>query len=567
MHDEKERSEQVISELRHRLTTLEAEHQHAQHEALETKRYLAQLIDSSTDAIITTDREGNVLLCNEGAQTLLGYPAEEIVGRPVSRLFSSESVANDATREIRKRGGSLSGFESHLRAKDGSNIPVLIASSIVYDDKGQEAGTIRVATDLRERKRAEDAFQKVRDELEERVEERTTELRMARERFQYLLTVTPGIIYTNKGSGDFACTFVSENVDPIMGFSAWEMLEDPGFWYSRLHPEDAPRVAKEVRPLLEQGGGTLEYRFRHRDGHFVWIQDTFRVLYDAVGQPSELVGAWADISYHKQAQEALGERMAIAKDLQTLVAASPSVIYTTTQASGSYACRFVSENLKSIMSYAPWEMRDDPTFWVKHLHPEDAPRVFAEVDKLIAQGGGTIEYRFRHRKGHFIWVQDTFKVIYDNEGKPKEIVGSWADTSARKQVEFELQQLARQVELRNKFIRETFGRYLTDEVVTNLLESPTGLEIGGEKCKITMMMADLRGFTSLSERLAPERVVSMLNCYLTTMISIIKQYRGTIDEFIGDAIFVLFGAPVWQEDRCRACRCLRRRDAVGNDVD
>ena len=215
-----------------------------------------------------------------------------------------------------------------------------------------------------------------------------------------------------------------------------------------------------------------------------------------------------------------------------------------------------ARNLKPIMAYAPWEMRDDPTFWVKHLHPDDASRVFAEVDQLIAQGGGTVEYRFRHRKGHFIWVQDTFKVIYDNEGKPKEIVGSWADISGRKQAEFELQQLAQQVELRNKFIRETFGRYLTDEVVTNLLESPTGLEIGGEKCKVTMLMADLRGFTSLSERLAPERVVSMLNCYLTTMISIIKQYRGTIDEFIGDAIFVLFGAPVWQEDDAeRAVAC------------
>ncbi len=554
--DKEKTSEHIISELRQRVSLLEAARDRAEQAAAETRRYLTQLIDSTPDAVISTDKEGNVVLFNEGAQTLSGYPAEDIVGRRVALLCGSELIANDVTREIRKRGGTLSGFESNLRAKDGTSIPVLISASVVLDEKGHEVGTIRFATDLRERKGAEETFQKARDDLEERVEERTKELRMARERFQYLLTVTPGIIYTNKGSGDFACTFVSDNVDPIMGFSAWEMLEDPGFWYSRLHPEDAPRVAKEVRPLLDQGGGTLEYRFRHRDGHYVWIQDTFRVLHDAQGRPSEVVGAWADISYHKQAQEALGERMAIAKDLQTLVAASPSVIYTTTQMSGGYACRFVSENLKSIMAYAPWEMRDDPTFWVKHLHPDDAPRVFAEVEKLIAQGGGTIEYRFRHRKGHFIWVQDTFKIIYDDEGKPKEIVGSWADISGRKQVEFELQQLARQVALRNKFIRETFGRYLTDEVVTNLLESPTGLEIGGEKCKVTMLMADLRGFTSLSERLDPERVVSMLNCYLTTMISIIKQYHGTIDEFIGDAIFVLFGAPVWQEDDAeRAVAC------------
>ncbi len=120
----------------------------------------------------------------------------------------------------------------------------------------------------------------------------------------------------------------------------------------------------------------------------------------------------------------------------------------------------------------------------------------------------------------------------------------------------EIRRLADQLELRNRFIRETFGRYLTDDVVTSLLDSPTGLQLGGEKRKITMMMSDLRGFTSLSDRLAPERVVAILNRYLATMVTIIKQYQGTIDEFIGDAIFVLFGAPVWQEDDAqRAVAC------------
>jgi adenylate cyclase len=80
--------------------------------------------------------------------------------------------------------------------------------------------------------------------------------------------------------------------------------------------------------------------------------------------------------------------------------------------------------------------------------------------------------------------------------------------------------------------------------------------MGGEKRKVTMLMADLRGFTSLSERLPPERVVALINRYLTTMVSVIKKYQGTIDEFIGDAIFVLFGAPIWQEDDAqRAVAC------------
>jgi adenylate cyclase len=128
--------------------------------------------------------------------------------------------------------------------------------------------------------------------------------------------------------------------------------------------------------------------------------------------------------------------------------------------------------------------------------------------------------------------------------------------SDRKRVEAELKRLAEQVELRNRFIRETFGRYLTDEVVDTVLESPSGLQIGGEKRKLTMMMTDLRGFTSLSERLPADRVVKLLNRYLAAMVPIIKQYQGTIDEFIGDAIFVLFGAPVWHEDDAeRAVAC------------
>ena len=97
--------------------------------------------------------------------------------------------------------------------------------------------------------------------------------------------------------------------------------------------------------------------------------------------------------------------------------------------------------------------------------------------------------------------------------------------------------------------------------------SPTGLQLGGEKRKITMMMTDLRGFTSLSERLAPERVVAMLNRYLTTMVKVIKHYQGTIDEFIGDAIFVLFGAPVWQEDDAeRAVACAVAMQLAIEDV-
>ena len=523
-------------------------------ELQDTKRYLSRLIESSTDAIIATDKEGNVVLFNEGAETLLGYRAEDVTGKPSSDLYATIDHARDVLREMRKRGGTVAGFDSELKSKDGVSIPVLISASVLFGDQGEEVGTVGFATDLRTRKHEEEELRKAHDELEKRVDERTTELKAARERLRYLMTVTPAIVYTNQAN-DYTCTFVSENVSRIMGFSSWEMLEDKDFWTVRLHPQDASRVFEEMAPLVEKGGGTIEYRFRHRDGHYIWIQDTFRVIHDSQGRPLEIVGSWADISARKKAETALGERMAVMNDLETLVGASPAIIYTT-QVSGDYACTFVSENLDSIMGYAPWEMRDDKKFWLKRLHPEDSAGVFTELERLIGQGGGSLEYRFRHRDGHHIWIQDTFSVTHDDEGKPKEIVGSWADVSDRKRVEAELKRLAEQVELRNRFIRETFGRYLTDEVVSTVLEFPAGLKMGGEKRKISMIMTDLRGFTSLSERLPPQRVVALLNRYLTTMVSVIKQYQGTIDEFIGDAIFVLFGAPVWQEDDAqRAVAC------------
>jgi adenylate cyclase len=74
-----------------------------------------------------------------------------------------------------------------------------------------------------------------------------------------------------------------------------------------------------------------------------------------------------------------------------------------------------------------------------------------------------------------------------------------------------LQESGRQLERRNQLIRETFGRYLSDEVVASLLETPEGLNLGGEKREVTIMMTDLRGFTAMSERLAPEDVVATIN--------------------------------------------------------
>jgi adenylate cyclase len=120
----------------------------------------------------------------------------------------------------------------------------------------------------------------------------------------------------------------------------------------------------------------------------------------------------------------------------------------------------------------------------------------------------------------------------------------------------QLVNLNQELERRNQFIRETFGRYTSDNIVEVLLDMPEGLKLGGEKREITLLMSDLRGFTALAERLEATEVVALLNHYLSTMVEVIQPSGGTIDEIIGDAIFVLFGAPVIMPDAAqRAVRC------------
>lgn len=112
------------------------------------------------------------------------------------------------------------------------------------------------------------------------------------------------------------------------------------------------------------------------------------------------------------------------------------------------------------------------------------------------------------------------------------------------------------LERRNEFIRKVFGRYTSDEVVEALLDAPDGLKLGGEKREVTILMSDLRGFTALAERLEATEVVSLLNHYLSAMVEVIHRNGGTIDEIIGDAILVLFGAPVAMgNDPRRAVLC------------
>jgi len=99
-----------------------------------------------------------------------------------------------------------------------------------------------------------------------------------------------------------------------------------------------------------------------------------------------------------------------------------------------------------------------------------------------------------------------------------------------------------------KYIRNTFSKFVSKDVVDELLKDPDKIALGGARREITVFFSDVRGFTTLSESLSPEELVQLLNEYLSVMTDIIIQMRGTIDKYMGDAIMAFWGAPVPLED-------------------
>ena len=201
----------------------------------------------------------------------------------------------------------------------------------------------------------------------------------AQQRLAKLLSSSPAVIYSFKASGNYAPTFVSDNIRTIFGYEPSEYLENPSFWRDRVHAGDLDRVEREIAHFFQNGVHSVEYRFRRRDGGFCWVNDEQHLIRSDDGKPQEIVGSWSDITDRKAAEQ---QRAAALVRLSELLASSPAVIYSY-KASGDFAPTFVSQNIKDWLGYEPREYLENADFWRRCVHPDDLALVEAESAHLL----------------------------------------------------------------------------------------------------------------------------------------------------------------------------------------
>ena len=269
-------------------------------------------------------------------------------------------------------------------------------------------------------------------ERESRSRRQLSEMKAAaQERLMRLLSSSPAVIYSFKASGDFAPTFVSDNIGTVFGYTPAEYLENPSFWRDRVHPDDLARVEEAISKFFHNGVQSVEYRFRRRDGSYCWVNDAQRLIRGIGGKPLEIVGSWSDITARKAAEES---NAALHARIAQLLTGSPAVIYSY-RATGDFAPTFVSENIRDWLGYETEEYLKNADFWRCRVHPDDLARVETESSNLYKDGRHAVEYRFLKKDGSYCWVNDAQQLIRDKHGQAIEVIGSWSDVTRRKQAE------------------------------------------------------------------------------------------------------------------------------------
>ncbi|MBL7179754.1 MAG: PAS domain S-box protein [Desulfobacterales bacterium] len=276
------------------------ERRQAELELKRTKEYLENVIDNSVDAIGIVDKHGEFILWNRRAAEIYGYKFDELAGKTAFDLYADSEQLDRMLARLR-RDEVVREYEILMKKKDGNIVPMDISISLLKDDYGDTSGSVCVARDLSERKKAEIALKLAKEQLsryskdlERQVRERTREITS-------ILRNTPAVVYIKNKDGCYR--LVNARYEKLFGISDEEIRGKSDYDIFPKEIADQFR-ATDLQVFREKRPCQVEERIPQADGTHIYLSVKFP-LYDGHGLANGICGISTDITELKSAQDQL----------------------------------------------------------------------------------------------------------------------------------------------------------------------------------------------------------------------------------------------------------------------
>jgi len=243
------------------------------------------VVEGLGEGIVLTDFD-RISYVNPRFCELVGRSKEELVGQGVVACGVALDQSELERQTALRRQGIAGSWEGPFHHKDGHAVWLQVTGTPLRDGAGKLTGSIAAFADVTERRRAEEA------------------LSHTQQRLQHVLLHSPSALFTFPCAPPFRPAFISASTERVFGFSA-EELAQPGFWDGRIHPEDVSAAEDALARLVATGAASLDYRFRHGDGHWRHLRNEMSLVRDDQGELIEVVGVAHDLTAQRLLEEAL----------------------------------------------------------------------------------------------------------------------------------------------------------------------------------------------------------------------------------------------------------------------